>query len=84
MLKVILTKSFQAGDTVFFVNNAGINTGGGGATGRSEPVATQTDWYDSQTLGLTNSTVFWKSVAPKPLTSNFVAQDKVKMTQCML
>ena len=24
-------KSFEAGDTLFFVNNAGINTGGGGA-----------------------------------------------------
>ena len=70
--------SFEAGETLFFVNNAGINTGGGGATGRSEPIATQTDWYDSQTLGLTNSTVFWKTVAPKPLTSNFVAQRQGK------
>ena len=71
-------KSFEASDTVFFVNNSGINTGGGGASGRSEPVATQTDWYDSQTLGLTNGTVFWKSVAPKPVTSNFVAQRQGK------
>ena len=71
-------KSFQASDTVFFVNNSGINTGGGLAQGRSEPVATQTDWYDSQTLGLTNSTVFWKSVAPKPVTSNYVSQRQGK------
>ena len=49
-----------------------------GHTGRSEPIATQTDWYDSQTLGLTNSTVFWKTVAPKPLTSNFVASRQGK------
>ena len=63
---------------MFFVNNAGINTGGALAQGRSEPIATQTDWYDSQTLGLTNSTVFWKTVAPKPLTSNFVAQRQGK------
>ena len=27
------------------------------------------DWYDQQTLGLTNSTVFWKNIAPKPVTS---------------
>jgi len=72
------TKSFQASDTVFFVNNSGINTGGGLAQGRSEPVATQTDWYDSQTLGLTNSTVFWKSLAPKPVTSNYVSQRQGK------
>ena len=43
-------KSFAVGNTLHFVNNSGINTGGGGATGRSEPIATQTDWYDSQTL----------------------------------
>ncbi len=30
-----------------------------------------TDWYDQQTLGLTNSTVFWKSLAPKPVSSNY-------------
>ena len=71
-------KSFVVGNTLHFVNNSGINTGGGGATGRTEPVATQTDWYDSQTLGLTNATVFWKSVAPKPVTSNFVAQRQGK------
>ena len=63
---------------MFFVNNAGINSGGGVASGRSEPIATQTDWYDSQTLGLTNSTVFWKTIAPKPLTSNFVASRQGK------
>ena len=27
------------------------------------------DWYDDQTLGLDNSTVYWKSLAPKPGTS---------------
>ena len=27
------------------------------------------DWYDTQTLGLDNATVYWKSIAPKP--SNF-------------
>ena len=29
------------------------------------------DWYEGQTLGLENSTVFWKNVAPKPGTSAF-------------
>ena len=32
------------------------------------------DWYDSQTLGLTNSTVYWKSVAPKPVDNQYVVQ----------
>ena len=32
---------------------------------------TVTDWYESQTLGLENSTVFWKNVAPKPQTTSY-------------
>ena len=31
-------KSFAVGNTLHFVNNSGINTGGGGPTGRTEPV----------------------------------------------
>jgi len=30
-----------------------------------------TDWYDQQTLGLQNSTVYWKNVAPRPGTSQY-------------
>jgi hypothetical protein len=29
------------------------------------------DWYDQQTLGLTNSVVYWKTIAPKPSTSQY-------------
>jgi hypothetical protein len=32
------------------------------------------DWYDQQTLGLSNSTVFWKSIAPKPGTSQYAIE----------
>ena len=32
---------------------------------------TAVDWYDQQTLGLTNSMVYWKSIAPKPGTSQY-------------
>ena len=31
----------------------------------------QDDWYDEQTLGLENSTIYWKSIAPKPITSRY-------------
>jgi len=41
------------------------------ATNRTVNVATPTDWYDQQTLGLTNSTVYWKSIAERPATSEF-------------
>ena len=60
--------SFQVSDTINFVNNSGINTG------TSQSATTAVDWYDQQTLGLTNSTIFWKSIAPRPLTGNYVSQ----------
>jgi hypothetical protein len=43
--------------------------GAGGAV----TVTSVTDWYDQQTLGLTNSTVFWKTLAPKPETTQYSA-----------
>ena len=59
--------SFQADDVLYFVNNSGINTG---TTGTATSV---TDWYNAQTLGLTNSTVYWKQIAPKPTTNQYVS-----------
>jgi len=40
-----------------------------GAASTAFSVTNAVDWYDQQTLGLTNSTVFWKNIAPKPVTS---------------
>lgn len=60
--------SIAVSDTVNFVNNSGINTG------TSQAATTSVDWYDQQSLGLTNSTVFWKSIAPRPVASNYVTQ----------
>lgn len=36
------------------------------------------DWYNQQTLGLTNSTVYWKNIAPKPGTSEYAASRSSK------
>ena len=66
------SQSFASGETTWFVNNSGINTGGGGADGASITPTSAIDWYAQQTLGLTNSTVYWKAIAGKPLDSNFV------------
>ena len=68
-------KSFDTSDAVFPVNNAGINTGKGTDAAKSfTPVALSVkDWYDQQTLGLNNQTIFWKSIAPKPTTNVFVS-----------
>ena len=59
------SSSFITGDFLRIRNNVGIETG--------DPVFTNTvtDWYDQQTLGLDNSTVFWRSIAPKPVSSQY-------------
>ena len=57
------TNAFGASQTLNFVNNSGISTIGTGIGATSSAV---TDWYDAQTLGLTNATTYWKSIAPKP------------------
>jgi len=57
--------SFETNDTLYFVNNAGVtSTTTGTAT-------TVTDWYDQQTLGLTNSTIYWKQIASKPSSNQY-------------
>ena len=62
-------RSFEAADGIKFVNNVGVNTGNGKVTAAASAV----DWYEQQTLGLSNSVVYWKSLAPKPVDSNFSA-----------
>ena len=42
-----------------------------GAVERSLNVTTIADWYDAQTLGLTNATTYWKTIAPKPTSTNY-------------
>ena len=67
--------SFRPGNQVKFINSAG-------AVQATQTLSAQsysaTDWYDSQTLGLTNSTVYWKSIAPKPTTSQFAVDRQSK------
>jgi len=36
--------------------------------------ATASDWYNEQTLGLTNATVYWKNIAPRPRTSQYASE----------
>ena len=67
------TRAFGTAVPLDFVTSAGINSTGLHAT-RYTP-ATQVDWYDQQTLGLTNATTFWKSIAPRPI-SNIYTTDR--------
>jgi hypothetical protein len=64
--------SYLTTSALTFVNNSGIATGGS-ATAAVTPTSV-TDWYESQTLGLTNATIFWRELAPKPTTSQYADQ----------
>ena len=66
--------SFQASDSIAFYNNSGISTGNGTVSA----VTTVADWYDSQTLNLTNTTIFWSSIAPKPISNGYVLDRRGK------
>ena len=57
------SNAFAADQTLYFVNNVGVGSTG---TGIGATASTVTDWYDAQTLGLTNATTYWKSIAPRP------------------
>ena len=59
--------AISANDSIRFINNSGIATGSAGAV-------TVLDWYNEQTLGLSNSAVYWKSIAPKPGTSSYASE----------
>jgi len=65
--------SISADSTLTFINNSGVSTGTGSYT-----AVTSVDWYDQQTLGLTNSTLFWRSIAPKPVTNQYAASRNSK------
>jgi len=63
--------SFGSGDTIHFVNNSGVNTGGGHPVALTGTAGTVTDWYNNQQLSLTNSTIYWKQLASKPVTNQY-------------
>ena len=67
-------RSFVAGNDIAIINSSAvaittISTVGGNYV---------KDWYDEQTLGLTNSTVYWKSLSPRPLTTNWASDRSSK------
>jgi hypothetical protein len=61
------TASFSATSSVSFITNASNLAG-------TANLVSATDWYNQQTLGLTNSTIFWNSIAPKPVTTSYASQ----------
>ena len=54
-----------SGTVEFYVLNVG---------SAGETITAPSDWYNEQTLGLTNSTVYWRNIAPRPRTSEYSSQ----------
>ena len=71
--------SLKNSDTITIINQSGIATGVYGSSGFTP--ASVSDWYDNQTLGLTNSTVYWKNIADKPGTSEYARERSSKNDQ---
>lgn len=59
-------RSIDVADTLTFRNAAGASTG-------TIAAATEVDWYDQQKLSLTNGTIFWKTLAPKPVDNQYAS-----------
>ena len=57
---------YKFGNTAIGVHTTGISTG----YSYTSPTA-NVDWYDSQTIQLTNSTINWNNIADRPGTSSF-------------
>ena len=64
--------SYLTTSSIRFVNNSGITTGLSAVTAITP--ATVVDWYEQQTLGLTNATIFWRSLAPKPISNQYTLE----------
>jgi hypothetical protein len=67
-------------DTLLLASGSPVSSGTTtiGVFSATTSISAPLDWYDQQTLGLTNSTVYWKNVAPKPGTSQYAAERSAK------
>ena len=63
--------AFTSASVINVTNTSSVETA-------SATVASIADWYDAQTLGLTNATTYWKTIAPKPTSTNYTTSRKGK------
>ena len=68
--------SITIGSTVATYSSLIFKNSGGTVTGNGHSAVTATDWYDAQKLQITNGDVYWKSIAPKPVTNAYVKDRK--------
>jgi hypothetical protein len=62
----------------FSETNYYISPSGGSPVQYSLSNSTILDWYDQQTLGLSNNTVYWRNIASKPGTSQYASERNSK------
>ncbi len=65
------TSSSSTANPIRFVNVDG-------TTAVEDTSVTVADWYEQQILGLDNATIYWKSIAQKPQTSEYASQRSAK------
>ena len=67
-------------DTIILASGSPVSSGTTtiGVFSTTTSISAPLDWYDQQTLGLTNSTVYWKNVAPRPATSQYGTERNAK------
>ena len=67
-VSISIGSTFQTDESLVFKNSGGTITGSGVSA------VTSIDWYDQQQLPIVNGNVFWKSIAPKPVSNNYVTE----------
>ena len=60
--------SYLTTSSLRFVNNSGTSVGD------IVTPTSVTDWYENQKLGLTNAVIFWRSLAPKPISNQYTLE----------
>lgn len=69
--------SFASGTTIS-IGNTAIASGIGSTTSFQTTTHSVTDWYNEQTLGITNGTIYWNQIVAKPGTSAYSANRSSK------
>jgi len=66
--------SYSEGSVNAFVTGQIITISDGSSNIGTATISSASDWYNEQTLGLSNATVYWKNIAPRPRTSQYASE----------
>jgi len=70
--------SYASLTTAAGFNTLSVISSAGALVGTTATINGVKDWYNQQTLGLTNSVIYWKQIAPKPSTNVYVSDRQGK------